>query len=179
MEKKVLVTFCSTSGSTQEVAERVADTLRGCGLVVDLIPMRAVGSIGRYSGVVCGSPLYLFHLHKDAQRFLKKHREELSGSLPVAIFAGGPFGEKAAEQMEEVRRSLAVELEKYPWLKPVSVHVIGGKFDPHRLRFPWNLVPAMRNMPASDARDWDAIRDWSSGLAVKLAPEEQSQPEMA
>jgi menaquinone-dependent protoporphyrinogen oxidase len=49
--------------------------------------------------------------------------------------------------------------------------VIGGKFDPNRLRFPWNLLPALRNMPPSDLRDWEAIRAWASRLALALQPE--------
>jgi hypothetical protein len=31
-------------------------------------------------------------------------------------------------------------------------------------------MPVMRKMPASDARDWVAIRAWASDLAVTLRP---------
>jgi menaquinone-dependent protoporphyrinogen oxidase len=71
---------------------------------------------------------------------------------------------------EEVRKQLDQELAKFPWLMPVSVEVIGGKFDPARLRFPWKLIPALRQMPPSDLRDWSAIRAWSESLAVKFQP---------
>ena len=57
-----------------------------------------------------------------------------------------------------------------PWLRPSAVEVIGGKFDPTGLRFPWNLIPVLRRMPASDLRDWDAIRRWASALDVKWQP---------
>ncbi len=67
-------------------------------------------------------------------------------------------------------RQLDQELAKFPWLKPVAVEVIGGKFDPSTLRFPWNLVPALRQMPPSDLRDWEAIRGWASTLAGQLQP---------
>jgi menaquinone-dependent protoporphyrinogen oxidase len=52
------------------------------------------------------------------------------------------------------------------WLKPATVEVIGGKFDPQHLRFPWNLIPALKNMPATDFRDWTAIRAWAGSLAT-------------
>ena len=177
MESKVLVAFASTHGSTQEVAEVVAASLRKRGLVVAVQGARKVRSLYGYGTVVLGAPLYMLHLHKDALRFLSRHREALSGGLAVAIFAGGPIasedgnGEVDEGAWQDVRKQLDQELGKFPWLKPVAVEVIGGKFDPSRLRFPWNLLPALRNMPPSDLRDWEAIRAWAGRLAVALQPE--------
>ena len=63
------------------------------------------------------------------------------------------------------------ELLKYPWLKPTSVELVGGKFDPARgVHFPWNLLPAVKNMEASDIRDWKAIRNWAVDVAKQLRP---------
>ena len=170
MEIKVLVAYASTHGSTREVAEAVAATLRGHELAVDLQPARDVRTLEGYHAVVLGAPLYILHLHKDALRFLSHHQKALTGGLPVAIFAGGPFGAGDGNEWQEVRKQLDQELAKFPWLKPVVVEVIGGKFDPATLRFPWNLIPALRQMPASDLRDWEAIRRWASTLAVQLQP---------
>ncbi len=167
---KVLVAFASTHGSTQEVAAAIADVLRGQGLVVDLQPARDVRSLEGYGAVVLGAPLYMFHLHKDALRFLSRHQKALSGGLPLAVFAGGPFGEGDGNEWQEVRKSLDSELAKLPWLAPISVQVIGGRFDPAHLRFPWNLVPALKAMPPSDLRDWDAIRAWARSLVEIFQP---------
>ncbi len=170
MERKVLVAFASTHGSTQEVAAFVAETLRDLGLAVELQPARDVRSIDGYSAVILGTPLYILHLHKDALRFLSRHQKALSNGMPVAVFAGGPFGKGDEEEWNEVRKELDAELAKIPWLAPVSVEVIGGRFDPTRLHFPWNLVPALKAMPPNDLRDWDAIRAWARSLAVKFQP---------
>jgi hypothetical protein len=37
-----------------------------------------------------------------------------------------------------------------------------------KLGFPYNLIPALKQMPASDIRDWPAIRAWASGLAAQF-----------
>jgi menaquinone-dependent protoporphyrinogen oxidase len=170
MSASVLVGYATKYGSTTEVAEAVAAALREAGLEVDCQPMRQVRSLDGYGAVVLGAPLYMFHLHKDARRFLSRHQKALAGSPPVAIFAGGPFGSGDGNEWQEVRKQLDQELAKFPWLRPVATEVIGGRFDPTALRFPWNLIPALRQMPPSDLRDWDAIRHWASTLAAQLQP---------
>jgi menaquinone-dependent protoporphyrinogen oxidase len=165
MDEKILVAFASTHGATGEVAGVVAETLRERGLPVDLLPARQVKNLDGYSAVVLGAPLYIFRLHGDARRFLARHRQALAAGLPLAVFAGGPYGKGEAEAWQEVRRELDAELAKFHWLAPVAVEVVGGRFDPAHLRFPWNLLPALKGMPASDLRDWDAIRAWAAGLA--------------
>jgi menaquinone-dependent protoporphyrinogen oxidase len=170
MEIKILVAYASTHGSTQEVAEAVAATLREHELAVDLQPARNVRSLDGYGAVVLGAPLYMFHLHKDGLRFLSKHKKVLTGGLPIAIFAGGPIETDDGNQWQEVRKQLDQELAKFPWLRPVVVEVIGGRFDPAKLRFPWNLIPALKKMPPSDLRDWAAIHAWADSLAQQLQP---------
>lgn len=168
MTTKVLLAYASTHGSTQEVAETIAATLRTHALTVDLQPIRSVRTLDGYGAVVLGAPIYMFHLHKDALRFLSRYRKALGDGLPIAIFAGGPFSTATEEDWQEIRKRLDEELAQFPWLRPVAVEVVGGKFDPAHLRFPWNLVPALRQMPPSDLRDWEAIRGWASGLVAQI-----------
>lgn len=165
MHGSVLVGYATRNGSTQEVAETVAATLRDGGLEADVQPMRNVKTLAGYRLLVLGAPLYMFHWHKDALGFLSKHHAALN-ELPVAIFALGPFHDEEKE-WEGVRAQLDKELAKFPWFTPVAHEVFGGKFDPAKLRFPLNLVPAMKKMPASDVRDWTAIRAWARDLAAK------------
>ena len=82
----------------------------------------------------------------------------------MAVFALGPFHEDAKE-FQDARAQLDKELLKFPWFAPVAIEIFGGKFDPATLRFPMNLIPALKQMPASDIRDWTAIRAWASDLA--------------
>jgi len=168
MSASILVAYATRYGSTQEVAEAVAATLRERGIAVDIQPMRGVRGLEGYRAVVLGAPLYMFRWHKDALQFLTRHRAALS-ARPVAVFALGPFHDEEKEY-QEVRRQLDKELAKFPWLTPAAIAIFGGKFDPQKLTFPHNLVPALKNMPASDVRDWAAIRAWANGLAAQFQP---------
>jgi menaquinone-dependent protoporphyrinogen oxidase len=168
MSTTVLVAYATRYGSTQEVAEAIAATLRESGIEADLQPMRAVRTLTGYSAAVLGAPLYMFRWHKDALRFLSRHRQAL-GERPVAVFALGPVHDPHDEsEWQGSRDQLDKELAKFPWLAPVAVEIVGGRFDPAKLRFPINVFAGKE--PATDIRDWTAIRAWASSLASKLQP---------
>jgi menaquinone-dependent protoporphyrinogen oxidase len=160
IQTRILVAYASRHGSTREVADAVAATLRSRGLAVDVMPAGDVGHLRHYAGVVLGGALYTGRLHKDARRFLARHRDALAGRV-LAVFALGPrtlAPDDVAASRAQVDRALA----RGP--KPVSVTVFGGVVQPGRLRFPFN------RMPASDARDWTAIAAWASALADRFSP---------
>lgn len=168
MSTSVLVGYATRYGSTQEVAEAVAAALRECGLAVDLEPLRQVRTLAGYSAVVVGAPLYMFRWHKDARRFLSRHRKALT-ERPVAVFALGPVHKPHdEEEWQSSRAQLDKELANFPWLSPVALEMFGGKYDPDKLRFPLSLFAGSE--PASDLRDWAAIRAWASNLAPNLEP---------
>ena len=167
MSSVVLVGYATRYGSTQEVAEAVAATLREGGLDVDIQPMREMRTLAGYSAVVLGAPLFMFRWHKDALDFLSKHRKALM-ERPVAVFALGPTHDPYDEkEWQDSRAQLDKELAKYPWLRPVALEMFGGKYDPEYLRFPINLLAGKE--PVSDLRDWTAIRAWAAELKPMLA----------
>lgn len=168
MSATILVAYATRYGSTKEVAESVANTLRNAGFILEVLPLREVRSLNGVDAVIMGAPLQMFHWHPDALHFLNRFKTPLS-SLPVAVFALGPFHVEESE-FSEARKQLGNELAKYPWFAPIDVVVFGGKFDPARLAFPMNMFPALKQMPALDIRDWDAIREWSVRMGEKFSP---------
>ncbi len=173
MNNKVLVAYASKYGSTQEVAEVIATMLRGSGSEVDIQPMRKVRALTEYSAVVLGAPIYLGHWHKDAMKFLAQHQESLTAK-PTAIFVLGPFRNDEPE-LQASRSGLETELAQFPWLKPAALEVFVGKYDPAKLNLPDRLITSLpasplHGLPASDQRDWAAIRTWAGSLAAQLQP---------
>ena len=166
MPEKILVGYATKYGSTQEVAEFIANTLQESDNQPDLRPLREVKSLTGYRAVVMGAPFYMYQWMKDARKFLSRHEAALT-KLPVAVFALGPTdASETPEDNPDVFAQLDKALEAYPWLKPVDQALFGGKFDPSLLKFPMNLF--VGQMPASDIRDWDAIRSWTEGVRDKL-----------
>ncbi|HYG58218.1 MAG TPA: flavodoxin domain-containing protein [Symbiobacteriaceae bacterium] len=167
MSASVLVGYVSRYGSTKEVAEAIAGTLRKCGLSVDTRPLREVRTLGEYGAVVLGAPLFMFRWHKDALGFLARHQKALM-ERPVAVFVLGPTHDPYDEkEWQDSRAQLDKELANFPWFEPVALEMFGGKYDPACLRFPLNLLAG--KTPASDIRDWPAIRAWASTLPQSLS----------
>ena len=171
MTQSILLAYATSYGSTLEVAQAIAEALRGCGLEIDLQPAKHVKTLSGYRAVVLGAPLYMFHWHMDAKKFLARHRGVLT-ALPVAIFALGPF-HNTEDELRSAREQLDKELVKFPWLKPTEVKVFAGKFDPAALRFPYNLIPALKKMPPSDEREWETIRAWALRTAEAISEKER------
>jgi menaquinone-dependent protoporphyrinogen oxidase len=157
---KILVAYGTKHGSTGEVAEKVAETLREQGFDTDLRPASEVRDLGSYAAAVLGGSIYAGRLHPDLMALLKRQRGKL-GKLPVAIFGMGP---KTSEEKDiaEARHQIDANLRRVHGFAPADVAIFGGVIDPSRLRFPFS------RMPASDARDWDAIAAWAESLPARL-----------
>ena len=175
MSKPILITYATRYGSTQEVAEQVAATLRENGLEVELQPARRVQTLDDYSAVVLGTPLYIGRWLRDARRFLTQHQEALM-ERPVAVFSLGPTGE-GEEEGEGVCGQLDEQLAGFPWLEPVAVALFGGRYDPTKLGLFHRMLASLPasplyQMPASDVRDWERIQAWAKDLATTLEESE-------
>ncbi len=164
MHSNVLVAYATRTGSSEEVAQAIAEVLRNHNVTVDLRPAKNVTSIQPYTAAMIAAPLYMGKLHKDMRRFLSAHRAALI-KAQVALFILGPT-QKEEKDWTGAKQQLEKELKTFPWLLPVAQHIVGGRFDPARMGFPFNLIPAMRKMPASDALDWNLIREKAGELAM-------------
>lgn len=168
MGRRVLVAYATIAGSTRELALAVAEELRGLGMAADVEVVSDTGPLDEYGAVVLCAALYTGRLHKEARRFLAVHRERLAW-VPVALFVPGPV-HVVEKEFVNAERQLDKELARLPWFKPVARNIVGGRFDPAKLGFPFRYIPAMKKLPASDARDWPTIRAQARDLAVRFEP---------
>lgn len=173
MAAPTLVTYATKYGSTHEVAEAVAKALRERGLNVEIRPVGEVQAVDGYGAVVLGAPLYMGSWLKEAGQFLTRFQAGLT-ARPVAVFMTGPLND-SQEGWKGSREAMDKQLAAYPWLKPVATELLGGSYDPAKLSLLHKImavlpVSPLKGLPASDARDWTAIRVWASDLAAKLQP---------
>lgn len=159
MTGTILIAYASKYGSTREVAESIAATLRQRLLRIDVKAAEDVEHVDEYAGVVLGGGIYMGRWHRNARGFAKVFERELS-SLPVAVFALGPVDD-VPEHRTGSENQFRKAVEKLGF-EPMASAVFGGAVDPRKLPFPFN------HMPAADVRDWDQIRDWALEIADRF-----------
>lgn len=160
---RVLVTYGSTRGGTEQLAAVVADDLRDEGFPVDLLPPRKVRALDEYGAVIVGGALYASRWHKEARRFVRRHARELRGR-PTYFFSSGPLDDSASQApIQEVKGVHAL-------MRRVNArdHVtFGGRLAPDAKGFP---ASAMAKKKAGDWRDPTQVKAWVHGIAAQLGP---------
>ena len=158
---RVLVTYATKAGSTGEVAEAIGQVLCEGGVAVDVKPVKEVGDVSGYGGVVVGSAIRMGRWLPEAINFVEAHTAAL-GSMPVAYFQVSGF---LKEDTPENRQEAATYLGTVRALAaPVSEGLFAGKMDYSKLSFFDRTIAKMVGSVEGDWRDWDAIRTWAGDL---------------
>lgn len=158
---RVLVAYATRGGSTQEIAEAVADELRQTDHSVTIAPCDAAPDAEGFDAVVVGSALYTGRWLAAATHYLRRQSRALAGR-PTYLFQSGPCSEDPnATPTPRAIRSLARRLGL---AEPTT---FAGRIDPARItgRFSRWLATSV---PAGDFRDWTAIRGWGYAVGCGL-----------
>jgi len=183
----VLVVYASRHGATKGIAERIAETMQGAGLEVQVRPANDARDLTAHNAFVIGSAVYNFHWMKEALSFLRRNQSLLAGR-PVWLFSSGPLGSETTDAEGRDLRVVSPPDNVPPMFKRAAKelaqlqeavkardhHVFFGAF--HRGQpkgFSERLValmPAARGaFPEGDFRDWADIDNWAEGIARELA----------
>ncbi|MEU6548308.1 flavodoxin domain-containing protein [Streptomyces sp. NPDC046859] len=162
MIAKVLVAYGTTNGSTARIAETVAEVLGKEGLTAEALPARTIGSVRGYDAVVVGGGLYAGRWHKDARRFVRRHREDLA-ARPVWLFSSGPLDPSASERdippVPGVLRAMAR-------LDAQGHITFGGCLQEGARGRVARMI--LSSGKGGDFRDFDRIEDWARSVAADL-----------
>ena len=158
---RVLVAYGSKMGGTKGLAEMVGTELEANGFKVDVMPARAVADLRPYGAVIVGGALYSLRWHKDARRFIGKHRGALQ-TKPVWVFSSGPLDDSAAKkEIPPVRFVKNALLQIH-----ARGHVtFGGRMPADAKGFP---AGSMAKDNAGDWRNPDHVRMWAKQVAEDL-----------
>ena len=165
---RILVSTASKHGSTDEVATRLAETLRAglpAGAVVDVLPAAEVGETISYDAVVLGSAVYLGRWLDDA----RKLAERIAAQPPRAVwlFSVGPVGDppKPLEDPADIGEVLSAAHAR-------EHRLFAGRLDRRGLGFGEKAVVMALRVADGDFRDWPAIEAWGAQIAAELRQEQ-------
>ena len=173
---KVLVAYATRSGSTAEIAQRVADRLHAAGHQPDLGPVTSFSAMPTHDAFVIGSAVYLGRWPKEALTFVDRNRAVLS-ARPTWLFSSGPLGTERVDADGHDKRDgavLAGEIDALiEAIQPRDHRVFFGALDPDRIGLGPRLIrltPAGRKLlEEGDFRDWADIEAWADSIARDLS----------
>ena len=161
MDDRILVTYASRLGSTQEVALTIAQTLRDAGETVDVMPVQLVKNLASYRMIILGSAIRYGRWLPDAAEFVATNRELLN-RIPTAFFT---VCMTLAEDTKENRRKAHSFLDPIRALvTPIDEAWFAGKLDYRELTFMQRIVGKIQKLPEGDFRAWDQIGAWASTI---------------
>jgi menaquinone-dependent protoporphyrinogen oxidase len=159
----VLVAYASKHGSTEGIAQAIADRLRELGEPVEVGSVDEIREVEGFRAVVLGSAVYAGSWMKEAVEFVQRFAEALA-ERPVWLFSSGPLGTEVEDE-EEQPRQLA---EMRGIVGPIDHRVFFGALDRSSLGFGERMLVKAVKAPEGDFRDWDAIRGWAEEIAREL-----------
>jgi menaquinone-dependent protoporphyrinogen oxidase len=172
LNRKILVTYASRTGTTAEVAQAIGKTLSEGGAQVDVLAMKEVTDLAVYDAVVAGSAVRKFKWLPEAAAFIQTHRAALS-QKPFALFTVCiALGASNTEQSRSAVSAWIAPVRAQ--LNPVSEAIFAGFMDFTKLpanveTFVLRELVTFGVFPNDDRRDWPAIRTWAEGLIPLLA----------
>lgn len=159
---KVLVAVASRHGSSLEIGEVIATTLRAQSLEADLQRVDEVASLEPYAAVILGSSVYSGHWLRRARVFVDTFETQLL-LRPLWLFSSGPVGDppKPLDNPAEV-----ATLTKR--LGSRNHRLFGGRIDGDELGIAEKALVALVRAPYGDFRPWSEISVWAEAIAADL-----------
>jgi menaquinone-dependent protoporphyrinogen oxidase len=151
---RVLVAYGSKHGSTAEIAEAIADTLRTHGIDADCLQAGKVDDVAGYDAIVLGSAVYMRRWRREARRFVHHHARTLA-ERPFWVFSSGPVGDPAKDDPAWLEPGRTIKEVEH---LGVRGHVVFGGSS-KTMKVPEEF---------RDRRDWEEIRAWAGRIASEL-----------
>jgi menaquinone-dependent protoporphyrinogen oxidase len=170
----VLVAYGSKHGATAEIADAIAQELRGAGLDADCRPAGEVRGLDGYDALVLGSAVYAKRWRREARRLLARNRSAIA-ARPLWIFSSGPCGKDPDAAWSEPARVVA----RAQALGARDHVVFGGRLPLEPANFVERSMIQQTPPEYRDLRDWEQIRAWAGGIARALRAEPSGEPRAA
>lgn len=159
----VLIAYASKHGSTEGIANAIAERLRQHGREAEARPVDAADPAGA-DAVILASAVYAGSWMKQATEFAERNRAALN-EKPVWLFSSGPTGSEPPPDVGVSEKQLTSLRET---IHPRDHRLFAGVLDPKELGFLERQMVKAVKAPTGDFRNWDEISAYADEIARSL-----------
>jgi menaquinone-dependent protoporphyrinogen oxidase len=168
---KILITYSTSQGATQSIAERIQARIDAANIGdTTLLPVSKNISIEAFDVLIIGSALHVGSWLSPASKFVKANTIFLrENPKPTWAFSVGMPAPGAAEEAEEekmekwLRKSIALRGHK----------LFQGMWNSEKLGVLFKCIFSCFGGKYEDRRNWDAIDEWADGIVRELRIDQQ------
>jgi menaquinone-dependent protoporphyrinogen oxidase len=165
----VLVGYATAGGSTQSIAERIADVVRDAGLTVVCRPVGPGLEPGAFDAVVVGSAVHGMAWLRPAVEFLSRLPAGEAPSLWCFSVGGLPHPERTRFSRWLARSELRKIEQRLPGgRRPRDHRMFAGIVDLSQVPLWGRLFFRAAGGRSGDQRDWPAVEAWATEIAIRV-----------
>jgi menaquinone-dependent protoporphyrinogen oxidase len=166
---RVLVGYATAGGSTQSIAERIADVLRHAGLTVTCRPVGPDVDPGTFDAVVLGSAVHDMAWLQPAVDFLSRVPAGAVQSLWCFSVGGLAHPERTRFSRWLAGSELQKIEQRFPGgRRPRDHRMFAGIVDLRQVPLWGRLFFRAAGGRSGDQRDWPAVDAWATEIADGL-----------
>ncbi|MFX1600782.1 MAG: flavodoxin domain-containing protein [Promethearchaeota archaeon] len=176
--KKIAILYGSRYGSTEDVAVKIGEILKGSGIDISVYDLKEIlndkqFNLNDYNGILLGTGIYAGQWAKSAKKFLKNYSEKVKKrNQPCGIFILCGEGSDPSKIPQLKKRHIEDKLNKYG-IKSQLIDVFGGvldlseetrmgKFEQKIIKMINKKDPNIKPGQKNDFRDWQQIEKFAS-----------------
>jgi menaquinone-dependent protoporphyrinogen oxidase len=152
----ILLTFHSHEGQTTQIAQRIADSLRGLGFEVLLAEVGVAPGPRGHEALVVGDSIRFERHNRKVTRYLRRHRDEVDdipvGMFQVSMTSAGTDPARVAKAQE-----LMQKLVDGGGVQPDLLAMFAGAIK--YSQYGWVMKRVMRSIARREGNDTDMTRD--------------------
>ena len=166
---RVLIAYATAAGSTQGIAERIADVLRSAGLTVVCGPAGPDLDPGTFDAVVVGSAVHSMAWLQPAVDLLNRIPPGPSPSLWCFSVGGVAHPERTRLSRWLAGNELTKIEQRFPeGRRPRGHRMFTGIVDLSYVPLWGRIFFRLTGGHSGDQRDWPAIEAWATEIANQL-----------
>lgn len=185
-EKKLLIIYSTRYGSTEGIAEKMAEIAQEKQIKAEVINLKntslnEITDFQNYDGILMGSSIKIGQWTKDMKKFIESKKEAINAYKGIKGFFVSSAFAASPERYEDVKIRFTIAiLEKYG-VKVDIYEAFGGLLDTtENSKMSWldkkimmmvrkrEAPPDTEFEPVIDLRDWDKIEKFTIAFLEKL-----------